>query len=436
MRELIHSGQLHGHTATVVGAGRSGVAAANMLAAMSARVRLLEKKEEVAARAAEMGLDSRVTVVAGDHEKHFFDEADLVVLSPGIPPRALAPFLADVPEGKVISELELGFWFADAPIIAVTGSNGKTTTVSVLGEMLAAGGKRPFVGGNIGTPLTEYLLSNLRADVLVLEVSSFQLMHVRSFRPRVGVLLNISDNHLDYHADMAEYFEAKMRLFARQDETDLAILPMELKELLEEREDIRARRVYFVPAGRFEAPHLPCRHNQANLEAAYLAAREFGVSEEDCQKGVSAYDPLPHRMQVVGQAGGVTFVNDSKATTIGAVAAALDCFEAPIRLLMGGKFKGGDLTALLPLMGRVRSVGLYGASREVFESAFAGRVPTFHEETLEQAMRRHVAEAEAGDIILLSPATASYDQYPNYEARGEDFIRIVRALQAQRGEGA
>ncbi|EGJ51696.1 UDP-N-acetylmuramoyl-L-alanine--D-glutamate ligase [Desulfocurvibacter africanus] len=428
MRELIHAGQLAGYQAVVLGAGSSGTAAATLLVSLGAKVRWLERKdpgEDVRRFAADKGIDMQI----GEHTPEQFAGVDLVVVSPGVPVRKMGHLLGDMPERKVVSELELASWFVSEPILAVTGTNGKTTTVSLCGHILRESGKRVFVGGNIGTPLSEYLLGGERADILVLEVSSFQLQNCRTFKPHVGVLLNFSANHLDYHESMEEYLEAKLKLFARQTEQDLAIAPLNMKDELEARGFTKAKRVYYVPSNRFEGARLLGVHNKANMEAAWLACRAFGVSDDQARAAVMSFKPLSHRIEPVIETGGVLFVDDSKATTIDAMAAAITAFDRPVRLLAGGVWKGGDVAALVPLLkDRVKSVGLFGKAREVFEGAWQGHVPLFWEPTLEPAVKRLYAEAQPGDVILLSPATASFDLYKDYKARGDDFQRIARGL--------
>lgn len=430
MREMLHTDQLRGHLAVVVGAGSSGRSAARLLARLGASVRFLEKNPEAVpsefrAEAAEAGYDLRT----GAHGPADFAGADMVVLSPGIRAAGLADCLAACPGAQVLSELELASWFVSEPIIAVTGSNGKTTTVMLVSHLLEAAGRRIFTGGNIGTPLSEYVLAGEPADVVVLEVSSFQLQLVRSFRPRVAVLLNFSPNHLDWHADLDEYLTAKLNIFGAQRPDDTAILPREMRDTLAGRVFTRAAVTWFAPTGRFTCPRLAGAHNQQNMEAAYLAAQPFGVTEEAARVAFERFVPAPHRLQIIGEKGGVLFVDDSKATTVAALEAALKSFDRPVRLLCGGVFKGGDLAALVPLLREhVTAVGLFGANREVFEAAWTGQVPLFHEPTLKAAMTRLYADARPGDVVLLSPATASFDLYDGYKARGRDFQAIFAEL--------
>ncbi|EPR44450.1 UDP-N-acetylmuramoylalanine--D-glutamate ligase [Desulfovibrio sp. X2] len=429
MRELIHPGQLRGHKAVVVGAGASGRAAVRLLLALGAEVTLLDKAEPSDAVRAFIE-ETAVAFQSGAHSAGQFTGADMIVLSPGIARASLEKELTGIPEQKIMAELELASWFFDAPVIAVTGTNGKTTTVSLIAHMLETAGKKVFLGGNIGTPPSEYLLSGERADVLVLEVSSFQLQNCHSFHPQVGVLLNFSPNHLDYHKDMEEYLRAKLQLFAVQAAGNLAIAPLEMRDELERRAFTKASRTYFVPTERFtDVTRLVGPHNKANMEAAWLAVRPFGVTEEQARAAVATFTPKPHRLQIVAEKRGVLFVDDSKATTLDAVAAAVASFDRPIRLLAGGKFKGGEPAALVPLLKeRVKSIGLFGASREVFEPAWAPHLPVFWEPTLEPAVRKLFAEAQEGDVILLSPGTSSFDLYGSYKERGDDFKRIAEGL--------
>ena len=421
-----------GELAVVVGAGRSGLAAARLLSREGARVRLLERNTaalspEQAASLQKLGVD----VQLGEHSPEQFEHAAFVVPSPGMPVAKLAQYLGGACEGapEVLAEMELAWrYLNDEPVLAVTGTSGKTTTASLAAAMLQAQGYTVFLGGNIGTPLSEYVLSGRKADVLVLEISSFQLQACSTFCPRAGVLLNITPNHLDYHKDMAEYTEAKFRLFRCQDEGDLAVLGADLQELARGF-NLRARQVWVRESERFPQSGLLGAHNKFNEEAAWQACRFFGVSEANAARAVARFKPLPHRLELVRERGGVLYVNDSKCTTVSSLKVALQAFDRPLRLLCGGKFKGGDLAALGDLVReRVREVALFGASREHFEKAWRDLAPLRWHPTLEEAVRALAASAEEGDVVLLAPATSSFDLYDNYMARGDDFKRIVSEL--------
>lgn len=412
----------------VVGAGKSGLAAAELLLRLGARVAMADAKPSLDP-AALGDLAGRVELRLGAHTPAQFQDAGLVVLSPGVAAKKIAQALAPVAPENVVAELEFASWFLEDPVLAITGTNGKTTTTTLVSQMLTDAGRTVFTGGNIGTPLCRFLLDGSRADVVVLEVSSFQLQNCQSFAPRVGVLLNFAANHLDYHADMEEYLSAKLNLFARMDASGLAILPREMRGGLERREFTRAKKIWFGPTDRLPATHLPGAHNRANVETAWQAASAFGVSEESARATAASFQPLAHRLQAVGEKNGVLFVDDSKSTTLDSTAAAVQSFERPVRLLLGGVFKGGDVAGLIPALdGRVVEIALFGAAREVFEPVLGQRFKLSWEPDLERAVRRLWTSARPGDVLLLSPATASFDAYPGYAARGDHFQRIVKEL--------
>ncbi|MDR3640621.1 MAG: UDP-N-acetylmuramoyl-L-alanine--D-glutamate ligase [Humidesulfovibrio sp.] len=420
----------------VVGAGVSGLAACRLLLSLGARVRLVDAKADLSqdillqvhADPASTGL----TLEAGAHTPEQFADADLIVLSPGVPVKKLSQVLATVDPKRVVAEMEFASWFLSAPVIAITGTNGKTTTTTLVGHILRHAGLSTFVGGNIGTPLCDYVLSDTPADVLVIEISSFQLQNCRTFKPRVAALLNFSANHLDYHLDMEEYLSAKLQLFAQQDHGCLAVAPETMRKELEARAFTKAQRDYFTADTEFACPGLPGAHNRENIAAAWRMVRPFGVTQEQAREAIAAFNALPHRIEPVGEAGGVLFIDDSKATTLVSVCAAVKSFERPVRLLLGGVFKGGDVASLLPaLAGRAVSIGLFGAAREVFEPVLAPHFPVAWDQTLEAAVRRQFAQSKPGEVILLSPATASFDAYTSYAERGRDFARVARALTAE-----
>ncbi|MBQ4133065.1 MAG: UDP-N-acetylmuramoyl-L-alanine--D-glutamate ligase [Desulfovibrionaceae bacterium] len=420
-----------GRQAVVVGAGASGLAACRLLSSMGLSVRLLEKKEsqELAKLASENGWD----IYFGEHHPAQFDGASVIVPSPGLALARLKTWLPAGADELVMGEMELAWHQVDEPIIAITGTSGKTTTASLCAAMLEAAGKRVFLGGNIGTPLSEYVLARKngapRADVLVLEISSFQLQTCSGFHPHIGMLLNPSENHLDYHADMQEYGDAKFKLFARQNKADYAVFSPSLAS------DPRlgrvaAQKIFFEAGPEFQDVSLLGSHNQANLAAAWQAALIFGVELKQAQKAAREFKAPPHRLEVLGPArNGVLFVNDSKSTTVESLRVALTAMEKPVLLLAGGVFKGGDLASLAPLIReKVRAIGLFGAGREVFEPAWLGLAPMTWSENMQDAVSELMKEAKKNDVMLLSPATASFDLYANYKARGDDFKKIWESL--------
>lgn len=434
--------------AVVVGAGRSGMAACKLLHAKGARVRLLEQRAEsicgdFKAWTEEAGLE----VVCGPHEAVHFADADIVVPSPAAALASLKPFLPADRDVEVMAEMELAWREivqSEKPegVLAVTGTSGKTTTVSLCAAMLEAHGHKVFLGGNIGTPLSEYVMACRegaeRADVLVLECSSFQLQTCSRFHPHVAMLLNISENHLDFHADMAEYIEAKAHIFHCQGEEDIAIFGAGLEEIVGQYvapilERSKAKVEYLKALTAKDRVFTDCKlfgaHNQSNMQAAWQATAPFGVTEDDAKRAVATFEPIENRLELVAEKGGVAYVNDSKCTTVSALKVALEAFDKPVCLLAGGKFKGGDLEGLIPLVKEhVRLVGLVGASRERFEQAWTGVVPMWWEPSLEGAVVRMSEEAKSGEVVLLAPATASFDLFKSYIHRGSVFRHAVRAL--------
>lgn len=414
----------------VVGAGLTGLVAARLYRELGAHVRLLERDHcALTNQNYDYLLDLGIEVQVGEHSVEHFADAQMVVLSPGIPKISLQKFLPKGLNIPVYSELEIASWFVSEPIVAVTGTNGKTTTTSLISHILSSGGYKVFTGGNIGIPFSEYILSDKPVDVVVLEVSSFQLQNTYSFHPRIGVFLNFSANHLDFHRDMQEYLEAKLKLFQCQIKDDLAILPIEFKEKWEKEWGLNSTPVYLQAQKRFTCSALLGLHNQYNIEAAFQVCRYFGVQEDEITKALRSFRPYEHRLQVVTEKYGILFVDDSKATTIDALRAALESFSQPILLLAGGRFKGGDPEKLKALIkDKVRVAGLFGESRDLFATAWQGSTEIFREPTLEEAIRKIFNLAVYGDVVLLSPATSSFDQFASYKERGLAFQKVVDEL--------
>lgn len=428
VRNFINDAILTGKRAVVAGTGKSGLAAARLLDVLGADVRVVDRDETVTEE--RLGaLAGKVELIAGPHEKQHFADADIVVFSPGVPVKKLAPALEGIPPQNLVSELEFASWFIEAPVLAVTGSNGKTTTTTLISAILEHAGRKVFTGGNIGVPLCEYLLDMDPAEIIVLEVSSFQLQNCRLFKPHVGLFLNFSANHLDYHEDMDEYLDAKLTLFARMTGEDTALLHESLHPLLDGRAFTNAHVEWFGPTDRFEAPHLPGEHNRSNVEAAWQAVKRFGVTEAQAAEAIRDFTSLPHRIEPVAEKRGVLYVNDSKATTLDAALAAVRSFDRPVRILMGGVWKGGDVARFArDIKDRVVHVGLFGGSREVLEPELKDHFPVTWDETLELAVKRQAALAAPGDVVLLSPATSSFDQYTGMAQRGADFKRVAGGL--------
>ncbi len=422
--------------AVVVGTGRSGRAAVKFLKHLGAKIRVLDNNiKNVPADFAKYLQENKIPLIGGEHLPEHFTGADIVIPSPGAPVNSIYPLLPRTNAPDVIAETELASRFIfDEAILAFTGTSGKTTTTSLASAMLEEHGFTVFTGGNIGTPLCEYILERdtnkqEEVDIIVLELSSFQLQACHTLNPRIAVLLNVSENHLDYHKDMQEYIDSKMRIFRCQDENDIAIIGESVQKLAEEHK-VQSRIVVFKDmGGRFKESNLFGKHNILNAEAAFTAVKEFGVGLTTAQKAVKKFKPIEHRLEKVVEKDGILFVNDSKGTTVESLKIALQAFDRPILLLVGGKFKGGDLESLKPLLKeKVKSIILYGASREYFEKAWKDVVPMQYIEKLQDAVKEHYKNAKKNDVILLSPATSSFDQYPNYLQRGKDFKTIAKKL--------
>jgi UDP-N-acetylmuramoylalanine--D-glutamate ligase len=343
--------------------------------------------------------------------------------------------------------------------VAVTGTNGKTTTTELTGAMLAASGRRVFVGGNIGRPLIEFADAGMDAEIVVAEVSSFQLDTIETFRPAVGVLLNITADHLDRYPDFAAYTASKMRLFENQGPADIAVLNAADPVIATHAGGVRSRKLFFNSRNPGAAAELnvgtlvlrlPGRepveldlagfrlrgaHNAENAAAAALAALTAGATPAGIQAALAAFTPAAHRLETIAQIAGVEYVNDSKATNVDAVLRALECFRSPVVLIMGGVDKGGDFGLLRDAVRRRgRGLVLMGGSRDALRAALGGILPTRETASMRKAVQAAAAMAAAGDAVLLAPGCASFDRYANYQERGEDFRRMVRELETSQND--
>ena len=408
----------------MLGLARSGEAAALALTRRGVAVVGVDRNEELdTGRLRAAGVE----VVLGAEDPALLDGVDLLVKSPGVP--AEAPLVAAARErgATVWSEIELGGRLLPNPILGVTGTNGKTTTTELLGEVFRAAGRQVAVAGNVGRPLTG-LDGTLAEDAwIVCELSSFQLEDIEQFRPRIAVLLNLTPDHLDRHADLEEYRRAKLRIFENQIEEDVAVVPRGFGEI-----PGRGRRVEFgwrddLPA----QPRIPGEHNAENAAAATAAARAAGVPDEAIAQALEAFEGVPHRLELVREIDGIRFVNDSKATNPEAAERALSAYPPGVRLILGGSRKGSSYEALARAAAErgVAKAYLLGESADEIAEALAAAGVRFTDSgTLEQAIDDAFADAERGEVVLLSPACASYDQFRDFEERGERFRELVEAL--------
>jgi len=440
--------ELQGKHIAVIGLAKTGLATVAFLLDRGAAVTATDMNPRARTAAALPGLKT------APHDPEILTGVDLVVPSPGVPPAnpiLQAALDRDIP---LLSELELAGRFLRIPLIAVTGTNGKTTTTALIGHLLAGGGRKVFVGGNIGAPLIGYVGGPQADDWAVIEVSSFQLQWSESLHPAVAVLLNVTADHLDYHGSFAAYREAKERLFANQTAADTAILNGDdggtaaLAPRLAARTlcfrsggPVTAgmyvesdRLVYVPPDGAAETyprsmVKLPGTHNLENVMAAIMAARSCGCSPAEIAAAVASFPGFPHRLEYVGERRGVSYYDDSKGTNVDAVCRALETFTAPVVLLMGGRDKAGDFRPLIPLLrAKVKRLVLFGEARAAIGAVLGGIVATDARPTLREGLAAAAAGAAPGDVVLLSPGCASFDEFRDYRARGKFFQDQVKAL--------
>ena len=440
----------------VIGLGKTGIATARFAAERGAAVTVTDEKPEADLREALGTLEGLpLRVFAGGMDSALVAGRDLVVPSPGVPPFNSLIREAERRGIPVVSETELAFRFLQVPVIAITGTNGKTTVTTLVGHILAKAGKRAFVGGNIGSPLIGYVGGPQDDDWAVLELSSFQLQRIETFRARVAVLLNTAPDHLDYHADYAEYRRAKERIFENQQPGDLAVLNADEPGSAALAGQLKARVAFFsstgVPdegmglrggeivcrTGGREAEsyplsmiRIPGRHNTENVMAAVMAARYAGCAPGAIAEAVAGFAGLAHRIEFAGEKGGVAFYDDSKGTNVSAVARALEAFEKPVILLLGGRDKNGDFETLEPLVRRrVKEMVLFGEARGRIGERIGGLVKTQMADTLREAVHTAYADAAPGDVVLLSPGCASFDEFRSYAHRGDVFKETVNRLE-------
>jgi UDP-N-acetylmuramoylalanine--D-glutamate ligase len=400
--------------ALVLGLARSGQAAALALARRGDRVVAVDRSEDADAGRLEA---AGVEVHLGSEEASLLEGIDVLVKSPGVPSEA--PLVAAARERgvPVWSEVELGARLLANPILGVTGTNGKTTTSELLGAML-----RAPVAGNVGRALTELVGEVDEATWIVCELSSFQLEDIHDFRPRIAVLLNLEPDHLDRHGTFEAYRGAKLRIFENQGADDVAVVPEGFEEVGE------ARRVEFSGTDELPAePRIPGAHNRENAAAATAAARAAGASDEQIAEALRTFPGVPHRLEEIAEIDGVRFVNDSKATNAAAARRAVASYDVPLHVILGGLGKNERYDELATDL-RVRGARAYLIGVAADELASALDVPFERSGDLETAVRAAAAAAQPGEVVLLSPAAASYDQFENYEARGEAFRRLVEEL--------
>ncbi len=439
---------------SVLGAARSGIAVARLLKSKGASVFVSDKKPREQASQQIQQLDEiGVEYEFGSHSDRLFD-ADFIVVSPGVPSNLNLVQHAIKVGLNIYSEVEVASWFCKAPIVAITGSNGKTTTTTLIGKIFENSGRKTVVAGNIGFPISDYVSDTSEDAVAVLEVSSFQLDHVDTFKPMVSVLLNITPDHLDRYENYQAYMNAKFRIFANQSSDDVAVynhdddavdkycrglksklMPFSVKDENSCAGFARDGKVYLVENG--QPVHLidtreigiPGVHNLYNSLASALAARALGVPVKVIAETLHDFSGVEHRIELVRQLNGVKYVNDSKATNVDAVWYALGSYDSPIILIAGGKDKGNDYSPLFePVRKKVRAMILIGAAAPKMQKEFSDKTKCIMASSMEDAVTKARAEAKKGDVVLLSPACASFDMFQDYEHRGREFKRLVMEL--------
>ena len=410
--------------ALVLGLARSGEAASLALARRGVQVVGVDRREDVdAGRLREAGVE----VVLGADDPELLDGVDLLVKSPGVPPAAPLAAAARERGLTVWSEVELGFRLLANPILGVTGTNGKTTTSEVLGDIFRAAGKEVAVAGNVGRPLTGLDGVLGEGAWIVCELSSFQLEDVDTFRPHIAVLLNLAPDHLDRHETFEDYGAAKLRIFENQTAENVAVVPRGFGTI-----PGGARRIEFSLEDELPAePGIPGEHNRENAAAATVAARAAGIPDDAIAAGLSSFAGVPHRLELIREVGGVRFVNDSKATNPEAAERALSAYPPGIRLILGGSRKGIPFERLAKraaASGVAQAYLIGDSADEIAEALAAEGVRFTYSRDLPTAVQDAFRDADPGEVVLLSPACASYDQFRDFEERGERFRELVEAL--------
>jgi len=441
---------LRGKRVLVAGAGKTGISTARFLLEKKAKVTVADSN--INAVIPEDIKKSNALIITGPHENSIFTEQDLIIISPGIP-LTIEPIAEARSNGvKIIGEIELAYIFTKTPIIAVTGTNGKTTTTTLLQHIFETAGKKVFTGGNIGTPLIEYVTGNQDADYIIAEISSFQLETINTFRPYISILLNITEDHLDRYDSFEDYAETKNNIFKNQKNSDVAIINIEDKLAAKMSENIKTDVLFFSTKNKLkngsyykdgfhfmkgsekirideEGIPLQGEHNRENILAAVSAAGICNLSYENITKALHTFKGLSHRMEFVDCINGINFFDDSKATNVGACLKSISSITPPIILIAGGKDKGGSYLPLTnEIKKNVREIILIGEAQNRIKKELSATVPMTSTTTLEEAVTEAFSRAKKGCSILLSPACSSFDMFESYIHRGNIFKTAVNKL--------
>lgn len=452
--------QIEGRKALVLGAGKSGIESARFLSVRGATVALHDKKpvEEWSEAARSLKETHQVGLIGGDIPSWLLDQIDLVVISPGVPTNTIPARYVDRKDGEVIGEVELAYRFMKGRIVGITGSNGKTTTTALIGELLKNSGIPTQVGGNIGTPLLSLTETSSDDGWTVAELSSFQLETIVEFRPNVGLCLNVTPNHLDRYEGFQDYAAAKHRLFMNQTAEDVAVLNADDEITSSWASGLKANVVLFSVQRELEEglflrrEELVCRangkekvlttrgeiflrglHNVENVMAAFAAGLACGASPESMRKTVAEFKGVEHRIEFVAEIDGVKFYNDSKATSVDATSKALEALSGgsgKTVLILGGRGKNAPYAPLIDLIrSSVRALVLIGEDADNIEEQLSGVAPITRADTMDDAVAKGFHSAAQGDALLLAPACASFDMFESFEERGNVFKSAVLSIQ-------
>ncbi len=438
----------------IVGMGKTGNAIADFLNAQGENI-VITDLDASKTNETEIFIKKGIKAEIGFHNIKSFKNARRIIVSPGVPLT-----LNELKEARkagipITGELDIISELIDIPILAITGTNGKTTVTTLLGDMLKASGLNPFVCGNIGTPIINYLSNNKKADIIVAEISSFQLDTANKFQPDIAVLLNIAEDHLDRYKSFDDYAESKWSIFKNQTKNQYAIINKQINNIDKKTENIKSEILYFNEQNNtngneynaiINSDHINIKgsnidltksklkgtHNKENIAAASLATLAAKGSINGIKKGLENFTPLPHRVEFVDSINGIDFYNDSKATNPDAVKRAIEYFDQNILLIMGGQEKDTDFACLKTAMGtKIKNLIVMGDAKDKIADTFSNICKIIHADSMKDAVTIAYKNGEAGDIILLSPGCASFDMYNSYSQRGFDFINKTRKLKQE-----
>ncbi|MBW1615486.1 MAG: UDP-N-acetylmuramoyl-L-alanine--D-glutamate ligase [Deltaproteobacteria bacterium] len=457
--------RLKGKKILIVGLGKTGIRLASFCKKKGADITVTDINKNALAKISEQeSLFSGIKKEIGYHNTQTFQNSDLIIISPGIP-HDIKPITSAALKGvKITGEIEFASQFIETPVIAVTGTNGKTTVTTLIGEMLKHYGKKVFIGGNIGKPLIDYANNNNKADIIAAEISSFQLDTISAFKPNIAACLNISEDHLERYKSYSEYAASKAKIFANQDEKDIAVINGDDTLIRTLTQNIKSKKLFFYPQKKeagsiinFKEKKLIFNfinrdekkkksinlnnikligaHNIENIAAASLCALAAGVNIDTIQKIVSEFKGIKHRIEYIDTINGVSYYNDSKATNTDAVLRALQNFNISLILIMGGIDKGGNFEKLKPLIKqKVKKLIVIGEAKQKIINAFADITEIIDANSMEEAVNLAHKSAAHGEGALLSPGCASFDMFCNYAERGETFCKAVKELRGLKNE--